>query len=264
MVLQDEAPESLLDTYQVERRPAQRRDQLVTDATMRFMAPRTRSQRLRRSAVLALSARCRPVRRWVNSGRMSEPFTYRSSPILAADREPAREWRDALRPGGKAPDAACLIAEGSSAPRSVRLQQLLGHRFVALYFPQDDDAGKSFTREMASAWHRIPVTVWTVRCASPRSSAATPVLWDSTGELRRVFGAKPGTVFLIRPDGHVAARRRQVRAAEVAELVRLASANPREQLTGTPLSGLRRIGPPVQLRAHTGQQRTHVTGHVHE
>jgi len=86
-VLDEWAPESLLDTYDTERRAAAAHNLAVTDATMRFMVPRTRAHRLARHALLRLSQYVRPLRRFVNSGRLSEPFVYRESPIVAAGGE---------------------------------------------------------------------------------------------------------------------------------------------------------------------------------
>jgi 2-polyprenyl-6-methoxyphenol hydroxylase-like FAD-dependent oxidoreductase len=86
-VLEGWAPEPLLDTYDIERRAAAAYNLAVTDATMRFMVPRTRAHRLARHALLRLSPYVRPLRRFVNSGRLSEPFVYRESPIVAAGGE---------------------------------------------------------------------------------------------------------------------------------------------------------------------------------
>ncbi len=72
-VLQGSAPEVLLDTYETERRPAALENLAVTDATMRFMVPPSRSSLLRRDTVLRLSCWLPAARRRVNSGRPCEP-----------------------------------------------------------------------------------------------------------------------------------------------------------------------------------------------
>ncbi|HSV66449.1 MAG TPA: FAD-dependent monooxygenase [Mycobacteriales bacterium] len=229
-VLRGAAPESLLDTYQVERWPALRHDQAVTNATMRFMAPRTMPQRLWRNAVLRLGTVSRAARRWVNSGKMSRPFTYRASPVLVPDDAPRRLWRGAPALGGKAPDAACLVVDApGTSPRPTRLRWLLGAGFVALYFA-DDDAGRLFAAKMAA--HLPDLTLWPVLPDAPRGRFDVPAIWDDTGQLSRAFGAEPGTLFLIRPDGHLAARRHQARAEDVAHLLRLASGNPPVETLG--------------------------------
>ena len=79
-VLRGEAPESLLDTYELERRVAARENIAVTSATMRFMAPPTVAHRLLRNAILSGSVRSRRLRARVNSGRLAEPAVYPGGP----------------------------------------------------------------------------------------------------------------------------------------------------------------------------------------
>jgi 2-polyprenyl-6-methoxyphenol hydroxylase-like FAD-dependent oxidoreductase len=86
-VLEGWAPEALLDTYDAERRAAAAHNLRVVDETMRFMVPPSRAHRLLRAAILRASRYVRPVRRLVNSGRLSEPFVYRESPIVAGAGE---------------------------------------------------------------------------------------------------------------------------------------------------------------------------------
>lgn len=220
-VLSGGAPESLLDTYDIERGPALRRDQVVTNATMCFMAPRTSLQRLRRTATLRLSNRCKAARRWVNSGKMSQPFTYQSSPILLTDKQPRRVWRGAPPVGAKAPDVPCTLVDISDT-RQLWLRHLLGAEFIALYFTQDEAAARLFAEQVACC-QPAGVTIWPVLPDAPRGDLQA--VWDHTGGLRHTFAAQTGTLFLIRPDGHVAARRRQADPHEVVHLVELASGN---------------------------------------
>jgi 2-polyprenyl-6-methoxyphenol hydroxylase-like FAD-dependent oxidoreductase len=80
------APETLLDTYEQERRPAARENLRITGATMRFMAPPTRAHKLLRDAVLRGSVHSRAIRRLVNSGRLAEPAVYRAQGSTRAGR----------------------------------------------------------------------------------------------------------------------------------------------------------------------------------
>jgi len=76
LVLAGEAPATLLDSYETERRAAARENIRVTSATMRFMAPPTRVHRLARDAILRASVPVPRLRRLVNSGRLAEPAVY--------------------------------------------------------------------------------------------------------------------------------------------------------------------------------------------
>jgi 3-(3-hydroxy-phenyl)propionate hydroxylase len=76
LVLEGEAPDSLLDSYERERRPAAQENLRVTGATMRFMAPPSPLHRLYRNAVLRGSVRVPALRRFVNSGKLAAPAVY--------------------------------------------------------------------------------------------------------------------------------------------------------------------------------------------
>jgi len=65
------APDSLLDSYERERRPVARENLRVTGATMRFMAPPTALHRAWRNAILRGSLYIPPLRRFVNSGKLA-------------------------------------------------------------------------------------------------------------------------------------------------------------------------------------------------
>jgi 3-(3-hydroxy-phenyl)propionate hydroxylase len=76
LVLEGQAPDSLLDSYERERRSAAQENLRVTGATMRFMAPPTPLHRLYRNAVLRGSLRVPALRRFVNSGKLATPAVY--------------------------------------------------------------------------------------------------------------------------------------------------------------------------------------------
>jgi 2-polyprenyl-6-methoxyphenol hydroxylase-like FAD-dependent oxidoreductase len=76
LVLEGDAPDSLLDSYERERRSAAQENLRVTGATMRFMAPPSPLHRLYRNAVLRGSLRVPALRRFVNSGKLATPAVY--------------------------------------------------------------------------------------------------------------------------------------------------------------------------------------------
>jgi 2-polyprenyl-6-methoxyphenol hydroxylase-like FAD-dependent oxidoreductase len=71
LVLVGAAPDSLLGSYERERRPVARENLRVTGATMRFMAPPTALHRAWRNAILYGSLRVPALRRFVNSGKLA-------------------------------------------------------------------------------------------------------------------------------------------------------------------------------------------------
>lgn len=75
-VLDGTADESLIDSYQAERRPAAVENLEVTSRTARFLAPRSAVERRLRRAVLALARRFAFARPLVNTGRMSVANAY--------------------------------------------------------------------------------------------------------------------------------------------------------------------------------------------
>jgi 2-polyprenyl-6-methoxyphenol hydroxylase-like FAD-dependent oxidoreductase len=95
-VLAGDAPETLLDGYERERRAAAEENIRVTSATMRFMAPPTRMRRLLRNAILRGSLHSRTLRRRVDSGKLAEPAVYEGEPPvgrLCPEGAPVREAR---------------------------------------------------------------------------------------------------------------------------------------------------------------------------
>jgi 2-polyprenyl-6-methoxyphenol hydroxylase-like FAD-dependent oxidoreductase len=76
LVLKGRAPESLLDSYERERRRAALVNLRVTSATMRFMAPPTPVHRAWRNVVLRGSVHSRWLRRLVDSGKLATPAVY--------------------------------------------------------------------------------------------------------------------------------------------------------------------------------------------
>ena len=195
-VLGGRASDDLLESYHLERRAAALENLAVTDASMRFMVPRGHIRRWLRNLILRGSLRVPRLRRLVNSGRLAQPFTYSDSPIVIADeRSPGLPQM-----GSVAPDASCTTpGEGGVA----RLRELFGRGFVALLLTnQPREAAAAAVRASRLAW---PAPCEIVAVGPDGSLAGVAVLSDPEGEIRRAYGGGP-SAFLIRPDGHIAAR----------------------------------------------------------
>ena len=218
LVLDHGAPDSLLDTYQAERWPAQQHNQVVTNTTMLFMSPPNAWRRLLRNLILRLSGFYPTARRWVDSGKMVEPFTYVKSPLLALDDAPANAWQGAPPLGSKAPDAPCACwLDGERKP--VFLRTLLGSGFVVLYFAAHPAEGQPFSQAACPRLPGIPISLFTIVDRPPEGPFQEPLLVNENSALNKAFAAHPGTLYLIRPDGHISARRRGARPSDLPALL---------------------------------------------
>jgi 3-(3-hydroxy-phenyl)propionate hydroxylase len=195
------APERLLDTYHDERRPAAVENLEVTERTMRFMVPHGRLRRVARDAVLRGSLRVPTLRRWVNSGRLAQPFAYVDSPLVAPPPGPAAEGLAAH--GAVAPDFACEPIGATPRPMS-RLRDGIGDGFLVLLAGLDGSAqaAASVAVRASRTAYPGPVRVAAVELDRPLRDvtalrAATP------GSLEPYAAAGP-RAWLIRPDGHIA------------------------------------------------------------
>jgi 2-polyprenyl-6-methoxyphenol hydroxylase-like FAD-dependent oxidoreductase len=211
LVREGSAPEALLDTYDSERGAAADHNLAVTDATMRFMAPSSAPRRIVRDLILRGSVRVKLLRRLVNSGRLSQPFAYRDSPIVATRRGTRRP---AAAPGCVAPDAPCQVL-GHDRPAE-RLRDLLGRGFVALRFDARPDP--AFDAAAGADQLLVATELFTVVAQRP-AVAPVPTVVDSDGLLTGAYGARPGDLVLIRPDGHIAAHQPAATARDLDPLV---------------------------------------------
>jgi 3-(3-hydroxy-phenyl)propionate hydroxylase len=198
LVLARQAPETLLDSYDAERRPAAVENLAVTDASMRFMVPHGIGRRLARDAILRGSIRSDFLRRRVNSGKLSQPFTYSDSPVVAPDHGDDRLPRH----GAVAPDAACGAMDPADAGVA-RLRDLVFDGFVALLIcrGRPDDAATLAIRAAGLAW---PAPCRIAALGPDRQLRDVTVLQDRAGQLLRLYGAAGSRAWLIRPDGHLA------------------------------------------------------------
>jgi 3-(3-hydroxy-phenyl)propionate hydroxylase len=194
LVLHGEAHERLLDSYSPERRGATLDVFANATKSTRFMTPPTRGWRLAREAALSLSLRHEFPRGLANPRQM-QPYTYSESPLTP------HAGRDADFTGGPpcgsaAPNAR--LADGS------HLLDRAGNGMTAILFCEE-----RLTAEQAALLAQlgqidkrfVPLAV------TPRGSATdAKTIADSDGEIARLFAAAPGTLYLLRPDLHIAGR----------------------------------------------------------
>ena len=173
LVMDGIAPESLLDSYDVERVHGADENILNSSRSTDFITPKSEMSRVLRDAVLDLSEHYAFARPLVNSGRLSVPCTYDGSPLNTPDALPGGPARS--RPGSPCADAP--MGDGYLLPH-------LGDRFTLLTIGAE--VPERVEAEGLSV-HRLAL--------------------DTTPEVReRYLGDAASAVYLIRPDQHVAAR----------------------------------------------------------
>jgi hypothetical protein len=210
LVAAGRAPDSLLDSYGSERAPVAAQVLALTHSLVRYGTMTNPLKRALRDAVIPAIAKIRPVhrgavRRWaqVNVG-------YPGSPISRPDRN-----RRHPRPGERVADLPVVTAEGTSS--ILRVLRWGGHVLVV------DEAGRECAWDsLAGMPYRDLVQIVTV---AP----------DSTRYLRR--GGAP-MIYLVRPDGYLAARGTSGRLSAIHEYLRAL----------TPDARLARPGHQVQVR----------------
>ena len=201
-VLRKTSPEALLESYHIERSAAA--DENIRESTRStdFMAPNSHQEARLRKAVLSLARETEFGKRMVNGGRLSVPSVY-ETPLSTSDAE---VWRGGPRPGASMPDAPVAAPSGDCLYLTDAFIRT-GKRFTLLEFANGADV-------------EAPDGVGVIRIGGHDG------LSDSAGLLAARYDAEPGTAYLLRPDGYVAARfRRPTRAALDAALARAAGHN---------------------------------------
>lgn len=201
-VLRKQSPEALLDSYHVERSAAA--DENIRESTRStdFMAPNSHQEARLRKAVLSLAKETEFGKRMVNAGRLSTPSVYETS-LSTADGD---SWRGGPRPGASMPDAPIATADGES--------QFLTEAFTA------QGAGFTLLEFGNGAAVTVPEGVAKIRIGGEGGLA------DREGLAAARYDAEPGTAYLLRPDGYVAARfRHPARPALDAALARASGHN---------------------------------------
>ncbi len=187
-VLSGHANETLLDSYSPERRGATLDVFANATKSTRFMTPATRGLKLMRDAALSLSISHDFAKRFADPRQMT-PYTYANSPLTLATSED-REFVAGPRSG-----AACINCNLASGGH---LLDHAGIGFTALVFGEH-----LLTGALGDALYKLDPQI-TLLGIGPAGDLA-----DTDRTIADAFDAKPGTVYLLRPDLHVAGRWRQ-------------------------------------------------------
>lgn len=189
-VIRGWAPANLLASYSSERRGATMEVFELAARSTQFMTPPTRGFALMRDAALALAVHDDATRPLINP-RQSQPYTYAASPLTgfaARDRE---------------------FSAGPCAGAAIVNRRLGAGRFLL------DALGPGFSGMYFSKTGEVPAQVRALcdDLGVGNEPFALIVIEDTA--TFTAYGADEGTFYLVRPDRHVAARWRQIRADEV-------------------------------------------------
>jgi 3-(3-hydroxy-phenyl)propionate hydroxylase len=207
-VLRGQAPEALLDSYDVERGAAADENLLNSTRSTDFMTPKSRASKLLRDAVLTLAAEHPCARALVNSGRLSVPTTLHASPLNTPDADAYAGW---MVPGAPADDAP--LGDGRW------LLERLPTGFTLLLFVDLDG--------QPEALGALQPALQALAAGQADGDAGVCTLAVAcAGVVAQRYDARPCTVYLLRPDQHVAARWRSLDVAAVRAAVARASALP--------------------------------------
>ena len=196
-VLQNTAGPSLLASYDQERVYAADENLRHSTQSTDFMTPKTAQETAFRDAALDLARQHPFARRLVNSGRLSLPCQLRQSVLTTPDRD---DFDSTLQPGD-----ACLDAPLAASGAARWLLEILGGDFICLYF-----VGEQTPAALSACLPRA------VRLVAVSRDFRADACQDPTGVLAARYDARPGTLYLIRPDQHIAARWRQFDARAMA------------------------------------------------
>jgi 3-(3-hydroxy-phenyl)propionate hydroxylase len=211
------ASDKLLDSYSDERVAATHENLSYGTKSTEFMAPPSFAFDLMRMAVLSLAVKHAGVRSLINP-RQSSAITYSASSLNAAPERSAAFAAGPV-PGAVLPECPVTLA-GGGEPHEGHLTDLVHPCFTAFYFadeptlPADLRSLVGTMAQRAIPFKLVPVT------RHLGSAGSAPHGWDHTGRLFQMYGAQPGTLYLVRPDGHVLARWREANVAVmVTEMV---------------------------------------------
>ncbi len=191
-------PEALLDSYSAERVQAFHVNAESARRSTEFMSPPSRGFDVLREAVLSLAVKHRDIAELINP-RQTAAVAYTASSLSTPDTD---AWQGGPRPGEVLPEVSVGGPVG-------HVTEVVGPGFVWLHF------GAPPAWAVAEGLRLVPVLA--------QADARWPqALVDAVGRLAREFDAVEGSAYLLRPDGHVAARWTQCSVAALQAALRRA------------------------------------------
>ena len=189
-VVEGIASERLLDSYSDERGYAADENLQNSTRSTDFITPKSSTSKIFRNAVLDLAREHAFARSLVNSGRLSVPAFLTESQLNTSDTDPFEGW---MMPGAPMDDAPVQV--NGLVTWLLRQVSNTRHEFTLLIFGTNAID--------------LPELPWKVRVLRviQRDGLSNPGdVVDTEGLVARRYDGRSGTVYLLRPDQHVAAR----------------------------------------------------------
>ena len=221
LVIDGKAPEKLLDSYSEERVFAADENLMNSTRSTDFITPKSRVSRTFRNAVLSLAKDHAFGRALVNSGRLSVPAFLTTSSLNTPDAA-GDAFTGRMLPGAPMDDAP-VVDKGAAG----WLHDKVGQQFCVLYFADDPAALDAATVAALNdlSCGGIAVRPLVISRQAGTGAGGIARLEDLRGIAAKRYDARPGTVYLLRPDQHVAARWRNLDAARIKAAVARATCN---------------------------------------
>ncbi|MGR4868717.1 FAD-dependent monooxygenase [Variovorax sp. LARHSF232] len=200
LVVQGQAGDELLDSYDAERRPAAAENLQVTSRSARFLAPRSQAEHVMRRAVVDLAARHPFARALVNTGRMSVANDYPAAPHLPEGAMTVQNIPLAMQDG--TPTSVMELLRGNG-----------GTQCLGLWFaPTHAQAAEAVNLQGS-----LPL-----RLLAVGGDSGLPTLQASEPLACHLGNPPPGSLVLVRPDAYRAACLAKPDARSIAAFVRRA------------------------------------------
>ncbi|MEM7282501.1 MAG: FAD-dependent monooxygenase, partial [Pseudomonadota bacterium] len=187
LVLRGDANPDLLETYNHEALTTAEENILNSSRSTDFMTPKTQVSKVFRNAVLSLSRDHGFARPFVNSGRLSTPVHYPSSPLNGPD-EGDYEF-------GPCPGSPCVDAPIKIDGEDAWLLSQLGNQFMLMCFTDDTECV-----------HELSDVLSGIKVIQIGELERAGMLSDHKGLCHQRYGIKQTGYYLVRPDQYVAAR----------------------------------------------------------
>ena len=199
-VVEGIASERLLDSYSDERGYAADENLQNSTRSTDFITPKSSTSKIFRNAVLDLAREHAFARSLVNSGRLSVPAFLTESQLNTSDTDLFEGW---MMPGAPMDDAPVQV--NGLDTWLLRQVSNASHEFTLLIFGTN-----------AIDLPELPWKVSVLRVIQRDGLSNPGDVVDTEGLVASRYDGRSGTVYLLRPDQHVAARWRNFDATALS------------------------------------------------